>query len=810
MKNSSPNRFHLCKTACVACLLLVISSKGLAQFTPSDLPGLLLWLDAADVNDGGNPADNSAVSTWHDKSGGNHDLQQGNGGDMPLYLVNALTRGDGVQMPVLRFDSDWLANGDIRGTIGNVHAFVVSRRSTAQLGGDTYQRLISTSDGADALDYGAPDWTMTSPYDSSGLSLEYSTEIRQFKTSVPDRKIAGIHIARNAATGASRLRGDIAEVLIYDAVLTGEDLTNILAYLDSKWITGVVPEGPYFTSIGSSAITSHTAELAATLADGNGTVHVCWDTIDQGTDLLSWTNRYTYTDVTSGNLIEALVTDLPDSTIIWYRFCIEDAGSGSTNWSNAYSFKTRGPVGAIRWDAWIGDSTNVGLAVETALGPQQYHYRLPFYGVEISDTEVDVVATTQAVIDKEIAFAKAAGLDYWAYVTYDEVTQLSIARQLHQASANTMDMNFCLIHEGGRVGEGGMAEWPTRIQRYLAFFQEANYQTVLDGRPLFFCLNPQNMIGAGKFADWNEAATAITQLRTAVTNAGLPTPYLVIMGWAASDAKTYMDNLGFDAISQYAVNGSHVAAPYSTLTGLAESWWTSAKNTGAHVLPLATAGWDRRPRVENPVPWETYQVPGEGIDLYYERPTPAQLGAHVQTARDWCTSYPAAAETDAILIYAWNEIDEGGWIVPTLLDKAAHLEAVQQVLTPIADSDTDYMPDLWETWYFDSPVGASVDTDLDKDGSFDPDEYEADTDPTDNASRLAITGINMIGGEARIQWTGGLEARQILETRTDLLSPSEDWAPLQTLEPPTPVTNEFIDTNTIDTSRFYRVRAERP
>ncbi len=41
------------------------------------------------------------------------------------------------------------------------------------------------------------------------------------------------------------------------------------------------------------------------------------------------------------------------------------------------------------------------------------------------------------------------------------------------------------------------------------------------------------------------------------------------------------------------------------------------------------AGWDRRPRVENPVPWEHF---GGTMDTYYEMATPKQLAAHFARA----------------------------------------------------------------------------------------------------------------------------------------------------------------------------------
>ena len=36
-------------------------------------------------------------------------------------------------------------------------------------------------------------------------------------------------------------------------------------------------------------------------------------------------------------------------------------------------------VGAIRWDAWHGELSEVGKAVEKTLSPLKYHFRLPWF-----------------------------------------------------------------------------------------------------------------------------------------------------------------------------------------------------------------------------------------------------------------------------------------------------------------------------------------------------------------------------------------------------------------------------------------------
>jgi hypothetical protein len=41
---------------------------------------------------------------------------------------------------------------------------------------------------------------------------------------------------------------------------------------------------------------------------------------------------------------------------------------------------------------------------------------------------------------------------------------------------------------------------------------------------------------------------------------------------------------------------------------------------------------------------------------------------------------PSAGRANTVLIYAWNETDEGGWLHPTLAEGTARLDAIKKVL----------------------------------------------------------------------------------------------------------------------------------
>jgi hypothetical protein len=95
------------------------------------------------------------------------------------------------------------------------------------------------------------------------------------------------------------------------------------------------------------------------------------------------------------------------------------------------------------------------------------------------------------------------------------------------------------------------------------------------------------------------------------------------------------------------------------------------------------AGWDRRPRVEHPVPWESWQKPGAGLETYTVAPTPRELAGHIGEAMGWAEARPKQCPAQTVIVYAWNEHDEGGWLCPTLgadgSPDASRLKAVAEM-----------------------------------------------------------------------------------------------------------------------------------
>jgi hypothetical protein len=332
-------------------------------------------------------------------------------------------------------------------------------------------------------------------------------------------------------------------------------------------------------------------------------------------------------------------------------------------------------VGAIRWDAWQAPGSPVTAAMERNLSPPRYRHRLPFFAQVAPDGRVAIDGGTQAVMDQEINLALRAGLSYWGFLGYPREGPMSAGLRLYLSSARRGGLRFCMLAELAQWG-GAAARTAPVPDWHLELFRHPDYQRVLGDRPLYF-------LGFLSFRLLAERWGGVEGLRAALDRfrARAPAnPYVVLMSkpepglrWAAA--------LGVDAIGAYAIAGSEPAAPYAALAREAERRWDEyAAAAGLGVVPTVMTGWDRRPRIENPVPWEPWQHPGAGMDRFYEAPRPEELAAHLRRGLDWIEAHPRAAAARAALVYAWNEHDEGGWLAPTLPFDTGRIEAVRRVL----------------------------------------------------------------------------------------------------------------------------------
>jgi hypothetical protein len=333
----------------------------------------------------------------------------------------------------------------------------------------------------------------------------------------------------------------------------------------------------------------------------------------------------------------------------------------------------RPSVGAIRWDGWFK-----GSLWEKFLQPKEWHSRHPFFAKKGSDGFIAIQENTQKVMDAEIGYAKAAGLDYWAFCYYhpsswNEADNYNYGWKLLLSSKRKMDIRFCLLLQPNHLGPP--EDWAKTADLFVSLMKEPNYQLTADGRPLVYMFSMDDL--QKKFGSVPAARAAMDDLRKRAVTAGLKSPYLAAQVFDAPHGVRCIDELGFDAISAYTAcqGDGHKEHTYAQLAAANLSWWNSCKATGKDVIPLVNSGWDGRPRLVDPT-WAKYYKDGP----WFAQPKPDEFAANVKACLTWVAENRTAVKSNCVLIYAWNEIDEGGWMMPTLAEGTAKLDALKKVL----------------------------------------------------------------------------------------------------------------------------------
>lgn len=236
---------------------------------PKIYPSLVLWLDANDpAGNKSQPADNSTIATWVDKSGLGNSPTQATGSNQPTYKLN-IQGGK----PILRFDgNDSLLKASpalMKGVGGCTMFTVVKYSSTAALsnvcsvsinGSNTNSRSFTGgSSGAYAMigrrtDADASqtvsggtigtslffaqtavfDYTNASAYLYVNGSLINSSN--SFLTAGSTSNTVPNYLSVGAAFGTiNPFFGDIAEIIIFQSALSASQRASIEQYLSIKW-----------------------------------------------------------------------------------------------------------------------------------------------------------------------------------------------------------------------------------------------------------------------------------------------------------------------------------------------------------------------------------------------------------------------------------------------------------------------------------------------------------------------------------------------------------------------------------------------
>jgi hypothetical protein len=237
--------------------------------------------------------------------------------------------------------------------------------------------------------------------------------------------------------------------------------------------------------------------------------------------------------------------------------------------------------------------------------------------------------------------------------------------RLFMEAKNNRRMEFCLLvanHRGAEII--GTDAWKQAADYWVKLFQHPRYLRV-EGKPLLVIFSPRGADKAG-----------LAYLQEAAQKAGMPGVAVAACGGGKAED-------GFSISTRYNVTPSGCWAagksekhPYEELVEANVLAWKATP--GQPYIPVATQGWDRRP-------WEGIGglgPKGSKVSWYFEGRTPEAFGAQLKRMADWIDAHPKDVTKDRLaLVYAWNEIGEGGWLVPCRQDpEGAYLKVVRRVV----------------------------------------------------------------------------------------------------------------------------------
>ncbi|MEP9368120.1 hypothetical protein [Xanthobacter sp. VNH20] len=329
--------------------------------------------------------------------------------------------------------------------------------------------------------------------------------------------------------------------------------------------------------------------------------------------------------------------------------------------------KRKFDIGLIRWDAWYAKFGSSVFAQDNLAST--YSARAPSHCAFPAADQIDCDGT-QADMDREISLAADASVAYWAFCWYAQESSLRRAWDLYKSSSLKNKVKWCAILPASMLGSAPFS--PAVVEKQFDFwisqFSEPEYYRTLDqGRPLMFILFSRKDILS---FDNNMSLLADTfrAFRQKVRAKLSLDPFLVGMARPANLER--MDQIQADALSSYiALMTGRGQQAYAELDRQTRAYWNALAATGRQIIPIAMTGWDIRPRLDHPVPWEG---PKDRTKTpYFSIATPEEFRRHILAGLEFIDAHPESCRTRSLLVYSWDECDEGGCILPTRGDPTA-------------------------------------------------------------------------------------------------------------------------------------------
>lgn len=244
-------------------------------FEPTDLPGLALWLDAADAEtlfldlemSQKASEDRDAVAVWSDKSPRQHPVVQKSASNRPVYIRDArkghsalrfdgaTTYFDADSVGPLLVRTDWDVFFVLQANQSADHAtaLMTSGQPSNQRRGFVFMKNCKPKRCLEYKNRHKKNETVRTVFPTSGgyevwefhqdrglVSILVNGDVKGQATTSPEapeplRTLVGARPKKGGEGGYENWDGHLAEIVLYDRAPTGSERREILDYLTTKW-----------------------------------------------------------------------------------------------------------------------------------------------------------------------------------------------------------------------------------------------------------------------------------------------------------------------------------------------------------------------------------------------------------------------------------------------------------------------------------------------------------------------------------------------------------------------------------------------
>jgi|AGTN01.1.fsa_nt_gi hypothetical protein len=283
---------------------------------------------------------------------------------------------------------------------------------------------------------------------------------------------------------------------------------------------------------------------------------------------------------------------------------------------------------------------------------------------------------SQEIMERQIDLAADNGVEFFLFCWYwkDNKGPINIeaiekdhhhkSLELFMKAKNRDRIRYSLLianHGGFEIL--GKENWEAAIKYWAKYFKDPQYMTV-DGKPLLV------VFGSGDDAIDNESLEGMQEVAKAEgLNKGLS---IAGCGEGAKNKSGFTHSTHYNLTSGYA-DGSEEHS-FQELIDRAKPRWKGTEEQP--YIPVINTGWDKRP-------WEGPNGLNQKEGWYFPDSSPEMFKRFLTDAIQWMDDNPTKTTKERIvLVYAWNELGEGGYLVPTKGDpEASFLKQIRDVVT---------------------------------------------------------------------------------------------------------------------------------